>query len=407
MISSNPFKFSWQHATGVRKKLILALVIFVIAYVILAFRSYAIKLVFDGLENLDQQAAYLALMIFAGIHIIGSILRGSYAYLATSCYGKMTQEVLQFTTAYLRHHSSDFYNRRIAGKIANDAISMRETTDIFFNSLESLVEPLIRLIISLGLAVYVNIYLGTLMLLWAAIMFFYTKREIFKLNRVSLQRTKLLSKTSGMIADLFSNFNIARLFNTKHIELQRLNKQLHRNYHKDVAYRSIRVKLRAIINLADASLRVLIMCLAAYFYLHAQITLGDITLFLGVWTNIEIATNNLVNFLRDFDKNFSSLQHSIREIFVPQADLDPPGAVILKSAHPTISFRKMDFAYDGKKAIQKLSLNIAQGEKVGLVGASGAGSAGPSLRALRGSTALQPLPLHSLAHASRSDHSLV
>jgi ATP-binding cassette, subfamily B, multidrug efflux pump len=55
--------------------------------------------------------------------------------------------------------------------------------------------------------------------------------------------------------------------------------------------------------------------------------------------------------------------------------VDRPGAVELKASGGEIHFRQVGFAYGGKtgQIIQELDLHIRPGEKIGLVGRSGAG----------------------------------
>src|SRR5204863_2132171 len=78
--------------------------------------------------------------------------------------------------------------------------------------------------------------------------------------------------------------------------------------------------------------------------------------------------------LQSFAGVMGEWKSSLSIVAIPQEGLDVPGAYPLVVKHPTIEFRDVTFQYDVKTDIfNNFNLHIKAGEKVGIVGHSGAG----------------------------------
>ena len=114
--------------------------------------------------------------------------------------------------------------------------------------------------------------------------------------------------------------------------------------------------------------------LAIWLWMQGILSLGDLTIASGL--AIRIATMSgwiMWTSIGIFD-NVGAVQEGMETIARPQDLVDAPDAMELKVARGEIRFENVTFHY-GKKSgiIENLSLAIKPGEKVGLVGRSGAG----------------------------------
>jgi ATP-binding cassette, subfamily B, multidrug efflux pump len=114
--------------------------------------------------------------------------------------------------------------------------------------------------------------------------------------------------------------------------------------------------------------------LGIWLWMQNALTVGDITIASGL--AIRIATMSgwiMWTSIGIFD-NVGAVQEGMETIARPQDLVDAPAAMELKVERGEIRFENVTFHY-GKKSgiIENLSLTIKPGEKVGLVGRSGAG----------------------------------
>lgn len=116
------------------------------------------------------------------------------------------------------------------------------------------------------------------------------------------------------------------------------------------------------------------MALVAYGYAQGHVGAAQLAMTVGLATNLFGAMAGLVNLLaRKFD-DIGLLVEALNKIATPLAVIDAPAAQKLRVEGAEIDFRAVDFAYAGQPPLfDKLDLKIKPGEKIGLVGISGAG----------------------------------
>ena len=80
--------------------------------------------------------------------------------------------------------------------------------------------------------------------------------------------------------------------------------------------------------------------------------------------------------IRSYYENVGVVQEGMQSIAVPHSGTDPEGATPLEVSRGEIRFESLRFGYgrtDAPPVIDGLTLDIRPGERVGLVGRSGAG----------------------------------
>jgi ATP-binding cassette subfamily B multidrug efflux pump len=103
-------------------------------------------------------------------------------------------------------------------------------------------------------------------------------------------------------------------------------------------------------------------------------TLGALTIAAGLAFRIATMSGWIMWTSIGIFDNVGAVQEGMETIARPQELIDKPGATELKVARGEIRFENVTFHYGRKSGIiENLSLTIAPGEKVGLVGRSGAG----------------------------------
>jgi ATP-binding cassette subfamily B protein len=104
------------------------------------------------------------------------------------------------------------------------------------------------------------------------------------------------------------------------------------------------------------------------------ISVGTFTMIISIYMMVGAYTRSFGDTLFAYYENLGQLTDALKTILAPHEIVDPPGAVPLNISGGAIDVRDIDFAYaDGTWVFQNFSLHIAAGEKIGLVGASGAG----------------------------------
>lgn len=128
-------------------------------------------------------------------------------------------------------------------------------------------------------------------------------------------------------------------------------------------------------NVLSVSLQAGILLLGVWLWSVGRATPGDVAYVLTTFTVIQGYLRETANHLRNLQRAVNDLEDVSRFSTQPLGVDDHPGARILKAERGGIVFDRVTFRYPGKETpiYSDVSITIAPGERVGLVGASGSG----------------------------------
>ena len=115
------------------------------------------------------------------------------------------------------------------------------------------------------------------------------------------------------------------------------------------------------------------LVLCAYLYGRGEMGLADIVYSTSVYFNVMGMIANLMNSISSIIDNMASAGKGYRNLVVPIEVDDAPNAVPLVVKHGKIEIKNVSFKYKNRYVLRDLSLTVKPGERVGIVGASGAG----------------------------------
>ncbi len=129
------------------------------------------------------------------------------------------------------------------------------------------------------------------------------------------------------------------------------------------------------LNMLAAFWTVLIIGMGIHFVLNGQMSYSSLALvsFLSltvVWERLEVLAREIGNII----EHMTGIERLVFTLNHQNSFPEKPGAPEMKDVRGRVSFNQVCFTYKNEKTVlSDLSLEIAQGEKVGLIGPSGAG----------------------------------
>ena len=118
----------------------------------------------------------------------------------------------------------------------------------------------------------------------------------------------------------------------------------------------------------------LFIFLGANYVQAGKMTLGDLTLMLAYLTQFFSPLQNISKNLTDTQSSLTSIERVFRLLDKEQEVAERPGAVGLHHAKGGFDFRQVSFGYNkNKETLQDLSFVIQPGDRVGIMGSTGAG----------------------------------
>ena len=277
--------------------------------------------------------------------------------------------------AYLQRHSARYFGEHFAGSLAHrigeGSIGLLEIT---WALVVEMLPILVVLVTSLVLLTLASPWLGLGLLVWVlayTLLAFVLSR---KAQVLAADHAKARSVTTGKIVDAVSNLASIRLFARQDFELDYLNR--YQTQEKQAAQRSFfyQEKIRLLQDSLSIVLRVGLVAVALYLWHLGKIDVGQLVMVATLGLMIVAQCSFLSMQFMHFFEFIGNIQNSIDTLLKPHEMPDRTDALPARIEKGTIRFRDVNFGYSPDKPIFKhFNLNIAAGQRVGIVGLSGSG----------------------------------
>jgi ABC-type multidrug transport system fused ATPase/permease subunit len=187
---------------------------------------------------------------------------------------------------------------------------------------------------------------------------------------------------TGRIVDVLTNIRNVFFFANQPLEDQQL-----KNYtgaerdRRRASYRSV-VRLRCVQYLMDIAMWLVFVGGALYAWVYGLIGAGDFVMITALTSSLLQTAYNLGQRIPEFYDQMGSARESLDTLIVPATVTDKPGAPALIVTQGEIHFDHVAFAYEvpsvdrrsrSRNVVKDFELTLRAGQRVGLVGPSGAG----------------------------------
>ena len=190
------------------------------------------------------------------------------------------------------------------------------------------------------------------------------------------QRKELIGVVNGMAADTISNNATVKTFANESYELaqnKEINEKYRDMYHRDVRWMTAEGSMRL---LTMSAVQIIAIGMMANMLIAGQIELGIAIFTVAYLQRIASQLFVLGEMVNGYDRLFLQAAPMTEMLIADEKITDAPDAKRLNVRESVIELRDVSYAYDDAKDItvlDNISLTIPAGQRVGLVGPSGAG----------------------------------
>ena len=314
-----------------------------------------------------------AYFLMRGAQWCASILRWYTfdKYIKYPSYNKISKDLYK----YVFEQSAEFYTASMPGKISSQIHRISES---FFESVETFFGSLFGALIT-----FVLTAAGLAAVGWqyvAVITFAVAFRIIWglctvkKSLRMSGKRTDSHNTLQGRLLDALSNFMAVKVFANAKYE-QNVVEPIRQKYEKDANTSHFWSRFFwAPGNLVmDTVCFSIFIILSGYMYSIGKSTIADISFALAVYAGISSVAFSVIMSIKNFISTWGNAAGSYNALVKPISIQDDKNAPELKVNDANIKIENLRFRYNKNFVINNLSLDIKSGEKIGIVGLSGAG----------------------------------
>lgn len=373
-IPSAPLAYLW-YVTRPFKWWALGAVVLVILGALLGQGSaYFFKLIIDAVSSGNPQLAiYFALLYPVIIFIEQLLFRGSALMIriwvvGTKKYGYdlLSQQLLK--------HSHSYFSNRFAGSLlskVNNVCGAVESLipELLWTHLSSLVYVLV----TIGFLLFINIPSGLIFIILTLVLIIFNRSMSAKKAQYSAEAAAATTTMRARLVDVISNIQAVRQYvqvSREESEIGELTSKLAETNNRSWNYTE---------KMLFYNVSILFVFSMVMFWFLMQgwkagsVSTGDLVLILAMYSQITGTLTFIGRAINKTAQTFGEMREGLDDILVPYEIVDTAGALPLEIQQAQITWSDVDFKFDEKSVFDKFNLYIPAGQRLGLVGQSGAG----------------------------------
>jgi ATP-binding cassette subfamily B protein len=345
-----------------------------------ALEPYMLKLIVDGASEYsgDKTGIFNTIkmpIIFYLLLILANALNYRVKDLVVRyLFPNLRADTIRIMFSYLQRHSLSYFQKNLAGKIANQISEISNSVGYIFARIEEAIAVFARLLIAIAAVFLVHPIFSLILCIGTVAFILVTVYCSTKIHRVSVVLSESKMTLVGRVVDTISNIMNVILFSRFKYEEDLLEKSIRDTVVKDRKMQLTILILRAVQDLLILTLVATSVFALAILYQRNLVTIGDFIFILSVSTSIYSQIWDVANHITEFSQELGKCSQALTILNVEHDIIDKPDATNLVVRQGTIEFRDVKFKYDESDQIFKNhNVTIKAGERVGLVGFSGSG----------------------------------
>ena len=289
--------------------------------------------------------------------------------------GNFPMTVRWLAHRYLLNQSYGFFQNefsgRIATKVMQTALAVRDTV---MKLLDVILFVVIYLMTALILVASADLRLCGPLIIW---LFFYILIQRYfvpKMKKIAMAQADARSLMTGRIVDSYTNIVTLKLFSHNNRESEYVRDGM--NEFLNTVHPQMRLVTKLNISLWTLNMALVFStaALGIYLWTNGDITPGAIAIVMSLAIRLTGMSHWILWEISSLFENIGTVQDGINTLSVPSVVNDKKDADTLIVSKGDIEFDQVSFKYNPDEPVfDNLQLSILAGEKIGVVGRSGAG----------------------------------
>ncbi len=265
----------------------------------------------------------------------------------------------------------DEFAGRVAAKVMQTALAVRDTCFILGDILVFVIIYFFTMTAVVG---GFDLWLMAPFLGWLVLYGLAVRWFVPRLSRAARSQADARSLMTGRVTDAYTNITTVKLFSHANREagyarsaMQEFMKTVHGQMRLVTGFEVVNHTLSMLLILSTSGV-------ALWLWTQGQVGIGGVAAATAMALRLNGISHWMMWEMASLFEHIGTVQDGINTLSKPHTVIDRPEAPALKVTQGDVHFDNVRFSYGGKRTIiDGLNLRIRPGEKIGLVGRSGAG----------------------------------
>ncbi len=264
----------------------------------------------------------------------------------------------------------DEFAGRVSAKVMQTALAVRDSVMSIANMVVFIT---VYFITSGVILISLDGWLVAPFILWVVLFLGILSQIIPRLSKTAQAQANARALMTGRVTDAYSNITTVKLFSHAQREAQYAKQSMREFMQTVYAQMRLATSLYSLTYANNVLLIINSAILSIALWGQHLIAVGAIATAVGMTLRVSSLSQRIMWESARLFEDIGTVNDGMRTLTKPHTIVDKPNAPALVVQHGDIRFDNVSFSYGNKPLLQDFNLHIKSGERVGLIGRSGAG----------------------------------
>lgn len=332
------------------------------------------KMLNDYIPNSNMRALLIAAGLVIVIYIIKNILNWLVTYYGHMVGVHMQANMRKELFEHLQKMPFSYFDEHETGSIMSRMVNdLMNISELAHHGPEDIFISFVMIIGSFAYLSSINMTLTLIIFCFIPVLIVFSMRLRKQMNAAFLESKEAVGEVNANLQSSLSGIRVAKAFTNAKYEEQKFDVG---NGHfinaRSKSYRAMATFHSGNTFITDC-LNIAVLFFGGLFTYHKVIDYADLVTYMLFVNQFVAPIRTLVGFIEQYQDGMTGFQRFI-EILDEPVEADPVDGIKLENVNGDIEFNNVNFAYDeNKETLSNVSLKIAAGKTLALVGPSGGG----------------------------------
>ncbi|HSC74406.1 MAG TPA: ABC transporter ATP-binding protein [Gaiellaceae bacterium] len=326
-----------------------------------------------GIKKQDLHPLNVAALIFLGLAILKPFAVRAQTLFAARAGERFLDALRVASFDKLQALPLGFFERERAGVLVSRLTSdVQSLNELVRDALVEIVGSALQIVLTIVALVFLSPKLAAISLVSLPILVASSWSFHHGAGRAYHSIRDRVAETLTALQEGLAGVRVVQAFRREQRTLDRYRPRSQAQVHAWRRASLVNIRLFAFLPLAQAAALIVVLLAAASMYTDGQISIGTVTAFVLYLIQLFDPIGRFTEWLGEFRQGLAALGKIVGLLEVPVAITQKPDAVELPH-EGSLTLRGVTFGYRKRRVVRDLTLDVAPGEHVALVGATGAG----------------------------------
>lgn len=329
----------------------------------------------NGTGGINFEKIGMILLWTLGLYLVSSLFSLIQGFVMTGISNDVTYSLRKDISKKMNRLPINYYESRTNGEILSRITNDVDTLQMSLNqSMTQLITSVTTLIGVFIMMLSINVWMTVAAVLILPVSMFIIQKVMKHSQKYFQAQQKYLGEVNGQIEENFGGHNVVKVFNKENDvveEFEKDNKKLYESAWKSQFFSGMMMPVMQFVgNLGY----VMVALLGGVFTIKGSIEVGDIQSFFQYIRNFTQPIQQIAQVVNLLQSSAAASERVFEFLEEPEEDQTVENAADITKLSGNVEFNHVKFGYNPDKIIiHDFSADIKEGQKIAIVGPTGAG----------------------------------